>query len=147
MRLVPLVLLSLALIAGCQATAPTAPIAVPTTEPLTTTTASSTPSATPSPTAAPTVESLVVVPRRGTVRQPVVEPVPRAAPRTTVAPRPTSAPPRRDVVAPTSKPTTAGAYYANCTAAKAAGVAPLYRGQPGYRAALDRDNDGVACET
>ena len=26
-------------------------------------------------------------------------------------------------------------------------TAPLYRGQPGYRAALDRDNDGVACET
>ncbi|MFF1882965.1 excalibur calcium-binding domain-containing protein [Pseudarthrobacter sp. NPDC058196] len=37
-------------------------------------------------------------------------------------------------------------YYANCTAAKAAGAAPLYRGQPGYRSALDRDGDGVACE-
>jgi hypothetical protein len=37
-------------------------------------------------------------------------------------------------------------YYANCTDAKAAHAAPLYRGQPGYRAALDRDNDGVACE-
>jgi len=40
----------------------------------------------------------------------------------------------------------ASAYYANCSAAKAAGAAPLYRGQPGYRSALDRDNDGVACE-
>jgi len=38
-------------------------------------------------------------------------------------------------------------YYANCSAARAAGAAPLYRGQPGYRSALDRDNDGVACET
>ncbi|WP_285249214.1 excalibur calcium-binding domain-containing protein [Pseudarthrobacter sp. efr-133-R2A-89] len=38
------------------------------------------------------------------------------------------------------------AYYANCTAAKAAGAAPLYRGQAGYRSALDRDGDGVACE-
>ncbi|MEZ2389919.1 excalibur calcium-binding domain-containing protein [bacterium RCC_150] len=37
-------------------------------------------------------------------------------------------------------------YYANCTAARAAGAAPIYRGQPGYRPALDRDNDGVACE-
>ena len=37
-------------------------------------------------------------------------------------------------------------YYANCAAAKAAGAAPLRRGQPGYRAALDRDNDGIACE-
>ncbi len=38
----------------------------------------------------------------------------------------------------------ADVYYPNCTAAKAAGAAPLYRGQPGYRAALDRDNDGIA---
>jgi len=38
------------------------------------------------------------------------------------------------------------AYYANCTAAKAAGAAPLYAGQPGYRSALDRDGDGIACE-
>jgi type IV secretory pathway VirB10-like protein len=40
----------------------------------------------------------------------------------------------------------AGAYYANCTAARAAGAAPLLRGEPGYRAALDRDGDGSACE-
>ncbi|WP_405421624.1 excalibur calcium-binding domain-containing protein [Pseudonocardia alni] len=25
-------------------------------------------------------------------------------------------------------------------------MAPLYRGDPGYRSALDRDNDGIACE-
>ncbi|GAP54109.1 excalibur domain protein, partial [Arthrobacter sp. Hiyo6] len=37
-------------------------------------------------------------------------------------------------------------YYASCAAAKAAGAAPIYAGQPGYRAGLDRDNDGVACE-
>lgn len=40
----------------------------------------------------------------------------------------------------------AAPYYANCSAAKAAGAAPLHRGEPGYRAALDRDGDGVACE-
>jgi len=38
------------------------------------------------------------------------------------------------------------AYYPNCAAARAAGAAPLYEGQPGYRAKLDRDGDGVACE-
>ncbi|GAA1659540.1 hypothetical protein GCM10009765_06120 [Fodinicola feengrottensis] len=38
-------------------------------------------------------------------------------------------------------------YYQNCTAVRAAGKAPLYRGQPGYRSALDRDHDGIACET
>uniref|UniRef100_UPI0021C0E73A excalibur calcium-binding domain-containing protein n=1 Tax=Frankia tisae TaxID=2950104 RepID=UPI0021C0E73A len=37
--------------------------------------------------------------------------------------------------------------YANCTAARNAGVAPLYRGDPGYRAGLDADGDGIACET
>ncbi|MFC6359788.1 excalibur calcium-binding domain-containing protein [Luteococcus peritonei] len=37
-------------------------------------------------------------------------------------------------------------YYKNCAAARAAGVAPLHRGDPGYRAGLDRDDDGVACE-
>lgn len=37
-------------------------------------------------------------------------------------------------------------YYPNCAAARAAGVAPLRRGDPGYRAGLDRDGDGIACE-
>ncbi|WP_051330841.1 thermonuclease family protein [Aneurinibacillus terranovensis] len=39
-----------------------------------------------------------------------------------------------------------GVYYKNCTEARKAGAAPIYRGQPGYRPALDRDNDGCACE-
>ncbi|MBY8881586.1 excalibur calcium-binding domain-containing protein [Streptomyces sp. PLK6-54] len=39
-----------------------------------------------------------------------------------------------------------GVYYANCSEARAAGAAPLYAGQPGYSAHLDRDGDGVACE-
>ncbi|WP_026234508.1 thermonuclease family protein [Calidithermus timidus] len=43
-----------------------------------------------------------------------------------------------------SDPTSA--YYRNCTEARAAGAAPIYRGQPGYRKGLDRDGDGVACE-
>lgn len=40
----------------------------------------------------------------------------------------------------------AGAYYPNCDAARAAGVAPLYADEPGYREAMDGDGDGVACE-
>ena len=39
-----------------------------------------------------------------------------------------------------------GVYYANCKEARAAGAAPLHRGDPGYRAGLDRDDDGIACE-
>lgn len=50
----------------------------------------------------------------------------------------------------TSSPPTLAAppepYYANCAAARAAGMTPIYRGQSGYRPALDRDGDGVACE-
>jgi micrococcal nuclease len=37
-------------------------------------------------------------------------------------------------------------YYANCAAVRTAGKAPLLRGQPGYRDALDGDHDGIACE-
>jgi Excalibur calcium-binding domain len=38
------------------------------------------------------------------------------------------------------------AYYANCSAARAAGAAPVLRGDPGYSRKLDRDGDGVGCE-
>ncbi len=38
------------------------------------------------------------------------------------------------------------AYYRNCNAARAAGVAPISRGSPGYRSELDGDGDSVACE-
>lgn len=37
-------------------------------------------------------------------------------------------------------------YYANCDAARAAGAAPVHRGDPGYAPHLDRDGDGVGCE-
>lgn len=39
-----------------------------------------------------------------------------------------------------------GVYYKNCAAARAAGAAPLFEGDPGYGRHLDRDGDGVACE-
>jgi len=44
------------------------------------------------------------------------------------------------------KPARSEIYYANCSQARAAGAAPIRRGEPGYRPALDRDNDGIACE-
>jgi hypothetical protein len=60
----------------------------------------------------------------------------------TTTPAPTTVPP------PPPKTTTAPAsvYYKNCSAVRAAGKAPLHRGDPGYRSGLDRDGDGVACE-
>ncbi|HET8616122.1 MAG TPA: excalibur calcium-binding domain-containing protein [Actinomycetales bacterium] len=37
-------------------------------------------------------------------------------------------------------------YYKNCTAVRAAGAAPIHRGDPGYAPHLDRDGDGIGCE-
>jgi hypothetical protein len=37
-------------------------------------------------------------------------------------------------------------YYSNCSEARAAGAAPVRRGDPGYGGHLDADDDGVGCE-
>jgi micrococcal nuclease len=37
-------------------------------------------------------------------------------------------------------------YYSSCSKVRAAGKAPLLRGQPGYRAGLDGDHNGIACQ-
>lgn len=39
-----------------------------------------------------------------------------------------------------------GASFANCSAARAAGAAPVRAADPGYGKHLDRDGDGVGCE-
>jgi hypothetical protein len=36
--------------------------------------------------------------------------------------------------------------FRNCAEARAAGAAPVRRGDPGYGPHLDRDNDGIGCE-
>ena len=36
--------------------------------------------------------------------------------------------------------------FKNCKAVRAAGRAPIYRGDPGYSSKLDTDNDGIGCE-
>lgn len=46
----------------------------------------------------------------------------------------------------TSRRASSSAYYQNCSAARAAGAAPVYAGEPGYARRLDRDGDGVGCE-
>ncbi|WP_354586756.1 DUF1524 domain-containing protein [Janibacter sp. UYMM211] len=51
------------------------------------------------------------------------------------------------VPTPTSSPVPTGTVsYENCDAARAAGAAPLHRGDPGYASRMDGDDDGVACE-
>ena len=75
------------------------------------------------------------------------------APAASSAPAPTIAAPAPAAVAPApvvaapAAPAPAAVFYANCAAAKAAGAAPILEGQAGYRAGLDRDLDGVACES
>lgn len=39
-----------------------------------------------------------------------------------------------------------GASYRNCSAARAAGAAPVREGDPGHGRHLDRDGDGIGCE-
>ena len=77
-----------------------------------------------------------------------------ACPGQPVTPDPTHAPTSvdqhiHDPAAPaTGTSTSSGSvYYANCAAVRAAGKAPLHRGDPGYETPrLDRDGDGTACE-
>ncbi|WP_240740889.1 excalibur calcium-binding domain-containing protein [Deinococcus sp. Arct2-2] len=53
---------------------------------------------------------------------------------------------REDAEASASGSASGPVYFASCAAARAAGAAPIRRGQPGYRPEMDGDGDGVACE-
>ena len=155
------VLLALVLgvgIAGCGVPSVADDAGSPAPVPSPTVTASPSPSPTPTPSPSPTPS-----PAPSPTPSPTPSPIP-----TTQAP--TSQPPLQPLMQesePTSEPeatpeeeTRAGGgaaapapvpepeitYYPNCKKAKAAGAAPLYRGDPGYREELDRDGDGVACE-
>ncbi|WP_225976666.1 MULTISPECIES: excalibur calcium-binding domain-containing protein [Corynebacterium] len=48
--------------------------------------------------------------------------------------------------APEPEPAQAATQFASCAEARAAGAAPLYKGDPGYSPKLDREGDGIACE-
>ena len=63
----------------------------------------------------------------------------------TPIPGPTYTPPTTTYTPPPAE-APSSVYYANCSAVRAAGAAPIYAGQPGYSRKLDRDGDGVACE-
>lgn len=67
-------------------------------------------------------------------------------------PAPASEPPPLDAeplppLVPLVPQIPSSAYYGSCAEARAAGAAPLRVGEPGYRPGLDRDGDGVACES
>ncbi|GID68388.1 hypothetical protein Acy02nite_62690 [Actinoplanes cyaneus] len=74
------------------------------------------------------------------------------APSASPGPSPSSAKATPVAPAKTTKPASARTtakpvYYANCDAVHAAGRSNLRRSDPGYRKALDRDGDGLACES
>lgn len=75
---------------------------------------------------------------------------PTTTPTTTeVSPRsatPTTTAPKTTPPTPSLTPTPAIVVYNSCAEVRAAGKAPLHRGDPGYSPALDRNGDGVACE-
>ncbi|MFI8771874.1 DUF1524 domain-containing protein [Gordonia sp. NPDC062954] len=64
----------------------------------------------------------------------------------TPIPEPSYTPPTTTYTPPPAAGAPSSVYYANCSAVRAAGAAPIYAGQPGYSSKLDRDGDGVACE-
>ncbi|WP_024366211.1 GmrSD restriction endonuclease domain-containing protein [Arthrobacter sp. TB 26] len=101
----------------------------------------------PAPEPVPSAAAVVVAPAPA----PYVAPAPAPAPAPYVAPAPAPAPAPYVPPAPAPAPApyvppAPAAYYANCTAVKQAGAAPIYAGQPGYSRSLDRDGDGIACE-
>ncbi|MEX5713462.1 excalibur calcium-binding domain-containing protein [Parafrankia sp. FMc6] len=98
------------------------------------------PTATATPSGAPPATSAPPAPQVADS-----QPAPPPAPTPTPTPRPA------DPLPPANNPPPANdnppaVYYANCSEVKAAGAAPIRRGDPGYSSKLDRDGDGIACE-
>jgi hypothetical protein len=113
-------------------------------------------SAAPATTTARAAQPLVAAPRTSTApaTPPTTTRPPRtttAAPTTTAESRPDPQPRPNPQPAPQPAPDTEddeaseNVYYENCDAVRAAGAAPIRRGEPGYRSGLDRDGDGEGC--
>lgn len=101
------------------------------------------PKAKPAPKPAPTLtRPPQPVPPQPTLPQPT-RTKPKPKPKPAPAKPATSSPPATTT---TTEPAAPPVLYANCDEVRAAGAAPIRRGQPGYSPSLDRDGDGVACE-
>ena len=99
---------------------------------------------------APVVAGPIAPPSAPVDVTPPAPPVRKAVARA-ITPEPDTHVVREFVAAESNRPRgnarlEASVYYSGCREARAAGVAPLYRGQPGYRQGMDGDDDGVACE-
>ena len=98
----------------------------------------------PSSTATVTATTTVNMPGPTTVITETVSAAPFAQPHSVPAGTPIAS----ATVAATAVPEAPveQVYYPNCAAARAAGAAPVYSGEPGYGTHLDRDRDGIGCE-
>ncbi len=75
---------------------------------------------------------------RSDYKRPRARPIGEPKPKPKPSPRPELEPEQSDSLS---------VNYEDCTAVRNAGKAPTRRGDPGYGSQLDRDDDGVACET
>lgn len=99
---------------------------------------------TKSPSPTPTTTSPTPTPEpEPTSEAPAPAPEPAQPERHEEAPAPAVVHQEQRAPAPAPEPEV---FYKNCAAARAAGAAPIYRGQPGYRSKLDADGDGIACD-
>lgn len=93
-------------------------------------------------TATPAVSTAVPETRQPQTRTPDPEPVRDVAPEPRrPAPEPAPEPD------PEPEPSGGSTSYANCSEVRAAGAAPIRAGEPGDSRKLDRDGDGVGCDT
>jgi hypothetical protein len=135
--------------AGCASTpdaGPAAPVTVQVTTTQTpaprTVTATHTTTTTVTERAVETVvEQVVTTVTEQVAIQPVAAPVPPAPATRAPVTTPATTAPQAAVPAPA-----VSVHFGSCSEARSAGAAPLVRGGAGYRSALDRDGDGVACE-
>lgn len=91
-------------------------------------------------------DGIACEPERATKPEPAPTPKPQPVPAPEPEPAPKPKPQPKPEPAPQPKPEPEATFYKNCDAAREAGAAPLHEGDPGYRPALDRDGDGIACE-
>lgn len=109
------------------------------------------------PTPAPTPDVPPPTPEPAPEPEPEPAPEPQPAPEPEPVPEPVAVPPPAPPApeppqpvapapAPQAAPPAPSVSFKNCTEARNAGAAPVYRGDPGYAPHLDRDNDGIGCE-
>ncbi|TCC49148.1 calcium-binding protein [Kribbella capetownensis] len=107
------------------------------------------------PTTEPTALRRTEKPTRQIERRPTSTPAPSATPERSPVVEPTAEPAEPPTAAPgpsatvSSTPSTSvvsAVHYENCDEVRAAGKAPLHRGDPGYSRDLDRNGDGIACD-